>query len=164
MPKKPDNKLLEVFENFPKRSTYRQTLRWIIGGSLSTNQSSLTAKMVYSQARAAHVIIKMEDNSSEFELNPDFYKEGKPQYSRSYKSTLSTTDERRSELHAKFSSMQPGSFVEVLSFISGAEIVDGKIPLADYRSASLLWQRADRNKVIIQDIDNQWRYNGRMFT
>ena len=159
MPRKPDNDLLEVFTDFPPGQSRPKTLRWLAGGSLSTEQTSLAINLVLRHATKAKVLIMMEDRSG-YELNPDFYVDGKPQYSRSYKTRLSSKALATVELHDQFRSMQPSTFAEVMSFLSGDELIDGKVSTENYNKFKPLWAKARSSKVIIKDIDLKWRYNG----
>lgn len=159
MSKKPDNELLEVFTDFPAGQSRPKTLRWLAGGSLSTEQTALAINLVLRHATKAKVLIMMEDRSG-YELNPDFYVDGKPQYSRSYKTKLSSKAKSKVDLHDQFRSMQPSTFAEVLSFLSGEELVDGKVGRESYKKYKLLWDKARSSQVIVKDADLKWRYNG----
>jgi hypothetical protein len=158
MPKKPDNDLLEIFTDFPP-GTYRPAaIRWLGGGPISTKQTSLMISMVLRQATKDKILIKMDDGSG-YGLNPDFYKAGKPQYSRSYKTRLTLKDKFNIELHERFESMQPSTYPEVLAFISGTKVVDGRVSKEAYTEASPIQRKAQNYKVIVKGDDDKWRYS-----
>lgn len=148
--------LIQIFEGMPRLLTIAEIREWLLGSSAQPRpQSYALLSYVMSRAKKFHLIVNMNDDASLFSLNPAFYDiHGLP---KDYDPRpVSQRIMKKRELIDLFQLMPPSTYVEALAWITGADIVDGRVPKEAYLEGSKIWSSAKKSGVICRDEDGLW--------